>query len=67
VSRACSTNVGEENAYGVSVGKSEETRPLGRPRRGWVESIKMHLREKGWDGMDWTDSDLDREDRKSVV
>jgi hypothetical protein len=28
---------------------------LGRPRRRWVNNIEMDLREKEWDGMDWTD------------
>jgi hypothetical protein len=32
-----------------------EKRPLGRPRRRWVGSIKMDLRETGWDGVDWID------------
>jgi hypothetical protein len=27
--------------------------PLGRPRRRWVDNIRMDLREIGWDGMDW--------------
>jgi hypothetical protein len=27
-------------------------RPLGRPRRRWVDNIKMDLREIGWDGGD---------------
>jgi hypothetical protein len=35
------------------VGKPEGKRPLGRPRRGWVVDIKMDLRERGCDGMDW--------------
>jgi hypothetical protein len=36
------------------VGKPEEKRPLGRPRRRWVDNIKMDLiREIGWDGVDW--------------
>jgi hypothetical protein len=26
---------------------------LGRPRRRWVDNIKIDLREIGWDGMDW--------------
>jgi hypothetical protein len=26
-----------------------------RPRRRWVDNIKMDLREIGWDGMDWID------------
>jgi hypothetical protein len=31
----------------------EGRRSLGRPRRRWVDNIKMDLREIGWDGMDW--------------
>jgi hypothetical protein len=31
----------------------KERRPLGRPRRRWVDNIKMDLREIGWDGRDW--------------
>jgi hypothetical protein len=34
------------------VGKPEGKRPLGRPRRRWVDNIKIGLRELGWDGMD---------------
>jgi hypothetical protein len=34
------------------MGKPEGKRPLGRPRRRWVDNIKMGLR---WDGMDWID------------
>jgi hypothetical protein len=37
------------------VGKPEGKRPLGRPRRRWVDNFKMDLREIGWDGMDWID------------
>jgi hypothetical protein len=33
----------------------EENRPLGRPKRRWVNNIKMDLREIGWDDMDWID------------
>jgi hypothetical protein len=43
------------NAYRILVGKPEGKRPLGRPRRRWVDNIKMDLREVGWDGMDWID------------
>jgi hypothetical protein len=28
---------------------------------GWVDNIKMDLREIGWDGMDWTDMTQDRD------
>jgi hypothetical protein len=31
----------------------EEKRPLGRPRRRWVDNIKMDLGETGCDGVDW--------------
>jgi hypothetical protein len=37
------------------VGKPEGKRPLERPRSRWVDNIKMDLREKGWDGLDWFD------------
>jgi hypothetical protein len=42
------------NAYRILVGKPEGKRPLGRPRRRWVDNIKMYeyLRGIGWDGMD---------------
>jgi hypothetical protein len=41
-------------------GKPEGKRPLGRPRRRWVDNIKIDLREIEWDGMDWTDLYQDR-------
>jgi hypothetical protein len=48
------TRTGEtRNVYTILVGKPEGKRPLGRPRRRWVDNIKMDLREIGWDGMDW--------------
>jgi hypothetical protein len=43
------------------VGKPEGTTSLGRPRRGWVDNVKMDLRGIGWDGMDWTDLAQDRD------
>jgi hypothetical protein len=43
------------------VGKPEGKRPLGRPRRRWVDSIEMYLREIGWDGMDWSGLAEDRD------
>jgi hypothetical protein len=47
----------KRTAYRVSVGK----RPLGRPRRGWENNIKMDLAEIGWGGMDWIDLAQDRD------
>jgi hypothetical protein len=37
----------KRNAYRNLVGKPEGKRPLGRPRRWWVENIKMDLRQDG--------------------
>jgi hypothetical protein len=56
--RRCAGHVarmGKRNVYKILVGNPEGRRPLGRPRRRWVDSIKMDLREIGWDGVDWID------------
>jgi hypothetical protein len=45
----------KRNAYRILVGKPEVKRPLGTPRRKWVNNIKMYVREIGWDDMDWID------------
>jgi hypothetical protein len=42
----------KRNAYRILVGNPEGKRPLGRPRRRWVDNIKMDLREIEWDGGD---------------
>jgi hypothetical protein len=39
-------------AYRILVGKPEARRPLERPRRSWVDNIKMDLREVGCGGVD---------------
>jgi hypothetical protein len=44
--------VEKRNAARILVGKSEGKRPLGRPRRRWVDNIKMDRREIEWDGVD---------------
>ena len=41
--------------YRVLVGKLEEKRPLGRPRRRWEDDIKIDLQEVGCGVMDWID------------
>jgi hypothetical protein len=53
MARPCSTNGGKGNAYRILVGKPEGTRPLGRPRHSWVGSIKIDLREIGYEDMGW--------------
>jgi hypothetical protein len=55
------------NAYRISVGKPEGRRPLGIPRRRWVDNIKMDLRETGWDGVDWIDLAQDRDQWRALV
>jgi len=37
----------------VLVGKQKRKRPLGRPRRRWVDNIRMDLQEVGCGYMDW--------------
>jgi hypothetical protein len=61
VSEACSTNGEKRNTYKVLEGKPEGKRPLGRPRRRWVDNIEMNFRETKWDDMDWIDLAQDRD------
>jgi hypothetical protein len=42
-----------KHAAGILVGKPEGKRPLGTPKRKWMDNIKMDLREIEWGGMDW--------------
>jgi hypothetical protein len=44
---ACSTIGKKRNTCRILVGKLEAKRPLGRPRRRWVNNIKMGLRQTG--------------------
>jgi hypothetical protein len=39
--------------YTALVGRPKGRRPLGRPRRGWEDNIRMDLREIGIDGANW--------------
>jgi hypothetical protein len=57
----------KRNAYRILVGNPEAKRPLGRPRRRWVDNIKMDLREIGWDGGDWIDLPQDRDQWRDLV
>jgi hypothetical protein len=40
------------NAYNILVAKREEKRQPRRPRLRWKDSIRINLREIGWEGMD---------------
>jgi hypothetical protein len=49
---ACSTNGKKRNVHRLLMRKLEGKIPLGRPRRRWVDSIRMILER--WDGVMWT-------------
>jgi hypothetical protein len=65
--RACSTNGEKRNVCRILVGNSEGNKPLRRPRRRWVDNIKMDLREIGWFGMDWIDLAQDRDQWRALM
>jgi len=45
--------VGEERGVYRVLGKPEGKRPMGRPRRRWVDNIRMDLQDVGYGYMDW--------------
>jgi hypothetical protein len=50
----CVARMGEKkNAYRLLVGKPKRRRPLGRPRRRWLDNIRIDLVEVGWGDVDW--------------
>jgi hypothetical protein len=55
------------NAYRILVGKPKEKSPVGRPRRRWVDNIKMDLRKIRWDGVDWIKLAQDRDQWRAIV
>jgi hypothetical protein len=57
----------KRNAYRILVGKPEGKRPLGRPRRRWMDNIKIDIREIRWDGMDWIDVAQNRDQWRALV
>jgi hypothetical protein len=48
-------------------GKARRKKSLGRSRRRWVDSIKIDLREIGWDDMDWIELAEDRDQWRALV
>jgi hypothetical protein len=53
---SCSADSKERGEYRVLVWKPEEKKPLGRPRRGWEDNIKIDLQEVrcgGMTGLGW--------------
>ena len=57
----------EREAYRVLVGKPEGRRPLGIPRRRWVDNIRMDLQEVGCEYMDWIGLAQDRDRWRTLV
>ena len=51
----------------VLVGKPEGKRPLGRPRRRWMDNIRMDLQEVGCGCMDWIGLAQDRDRWRTLV
>ena len=51
----------ERGVYRVLVGKPEGKRPLGRPRRRWVDNIRTDLQEVGCGYMNWIGLAQDRD------
>jgi hypothetical protein len=43
----------KRNLYRLLIGKPEGKRPLGRPRRRWIDNIKIDLLEIGLSVLDW--------------
>jgi hypothetical protein len=57
----------KRNAYRLLVGKPEGKRSLGRPRRRWVDNIRMDLGEVGWGDVNWIGLAQDRNRWRAVV
>jgi hypothetical protein len=57
----------KRNAYKLLVGKPEGKRPLGSPRRRWVDNIRMDFGEVGWSDVDWIGLTQDRNRWRALV
>jgi len=49
------------SAYNILVGKPEGKRPIERHRHRWEFNIRMNIRERGWEGVDWMYRAQDRD------
>jgi hypothetical protein len=58
---------GKRNACRLMMGKPEGRRPLGRPRRRWLDNIRMDLLEVGWGDVDWIGLAQDRDRWRALV
>jgi hypothetical protein len=57
----------KRHMYRLLVGKPEGKRPLGRPRRRWMDNIKMDLLEIGLNAVDWIGLAQDRYRWRALV
>jgi hypothetical protein len=57
----------KRKVYRLLVGKPEEKRPLGRPRRRWMDNIKMDGLEIGLNVVDWISLAQDRYKWRALV
>jgi len=57
----------ERGVYSVLLGKLEGKRPLGRPRRRWLDNIRTDLQEVGCGYMDWIGLAQDRDRLRTIV
>jgi hypothetical protein len=57
----------KRNVNRLLVGKPEGKRPLGRPKRRWVDNIKMDLGEVGWGDVGWSCLAKDRNRWSALV
>jgi hypothetical protein len=64
---SCNTNGEKRNPDRLLVGKPEGKRPLGGPRRRWVDNIMMDLKEVGWGDVDWIGLAKDRNRWRAVM
>ena len=64
---ACGTWGERRGAYRFWVGIPEGKRPLGRPRRRWVDNIKIDVKEIGLQDVDQIDLAQDRDNLYNLV
>ena len=64
---ACDAYGSGEGVYRGLVSEADGKKPLGRPRRRWVDNIKMDVQEVGCGYMDWIGLAQDRDRWRAVV
>jgi hypothetical protein len=57
----------KRNAYRLLVGEPEGKCALGKPKRRWVNNIRMDLGEVGWDDVHWVGLAQDRSRWRALV